>query len=119
MPPSSAEKSYSPEESQDLEKYLDIERGDVNQLSQSATQNDPMAVPQQQQQAQASQTSAAKQFDPVEFVRSMISAGFIPSKAQILNSNNNVSGPTDSSNTWFAIFLQRLIRQERFKKNKR
>lgn len=68
----------------------------------------PMNVPQinvlPQQQAQ---------IDPVQQVKSMISSGYTPSLALLQNAatlvkNNN----QDWADTWFAILLQKLIRQK-------
>jgi hypothetical protein len=117
MPPGSSEKSYTPESTQNLERYMEIERGDVSPVpSNNQTQQDPQqtghhATNHQQHQQQ-------KQFDPVEFVKSMISTGFTPTRAQIMNANNNLGGPQDSTNTWFAIFLQHLIKQDKLRRSK-
>lgn len=101
------ENNYSVEQG----KYLDIERGDI----------DPMVLAQNQAQNQFSttnqqQTKNQSQPDPLEFVRSMISTGFTPTPAQIASANNDLSGPDDSTNTWFAIFLQKLLRQAKIRK---
>jgi Holliday junction resolvasome RuvABC DNA-binding subunit len=91
------------------EKYLDIERGDI----------DPMQLQQNQAQNQLTQQQQSQQqFDPVVFVKNMISLGFTPSQAQIAGASANLSGPSDSTNTWFAIFLQKLMRQARAKRGK-
>jgi len=94
------------------EKYLDIERGDV----------DPMLLAQNQPQNQFSNQGSGNQqnknnnVDPMEFVRSMISTGFTPTPAQVASASNYLNGSNDSSNTWFAIFLQKLLRQAKIKR---
>lgn len=121
MPPSSTERGSSQEniESQnDFEKYLDIERGDVS-LPPSSSNNQNQSQPQPTSASTLTRSSQqTKQFDPVEFVKSMISAGFTPSKAQIGNASSFTDGPKDSTNTWFAMFLQKLITQEKNRRAK-
>lgn len=121
MPPVSPEQPYTPEDQQfpipPEEQYLDIERGDVDFGPQIA----PMGSNQQgQQTARQSQTQQPSQnqqpVDPVEIVKGMISAGFTPTRAQIMNASQNLSGPQESSNTWFAIFLKRLLEQKNKKR---
>jgi hypothetical protein len=122
MPPISTENSYTPENSiPSHERYLDIERGDVSPAP-PPQQNDDQTNQQQQQQTGNTQQSTPPQqqkpIDPVELVKGMISAGFTPTKAQIMNATNNLAGSNDSTNTWFAIFLQRLIKQEKLRRSK-
>lgn len=122
MPPRSLEQNYSttpeldpknPENSQEpVERYLDIERGDVNFMPQDNNGGQAQPVPSMQQQQQQS-------VDPVQLVQDMISAGFTPTRAQIANASGNLSGPKDSANTWFSIFLQRLLKQQKQKKKKK
>ncbi len=91
-------------------RYHDLERGDI----------DPMVLANTQAQNQFSQnntqSSSQSNFDPALFIKNLISAGFTPTKNQISNAPANLSGPADSTNTWFAIFLQKLMRQARQKK---
>lgn len=92
------------------QRYHDLERGDI----------DPMALQQNHAQnqlaAQAQQAQSQSNFDPVVFVKNMISNGFTPTQTQIAAASSNLSGPSDSTNTWFAIFLQKLMRQARQKR---
>lgn len=115
MSPESLE-SYNRNETQQNfggERYHDIERGDVDPMSLQSNQpvNQFSATPQNNTQQ--------NQFDPVMFVKSMISGGFTPTKAQIAAASANLGGPTDSTNTWFAIFLQKLMRQARQKRSEK
>lgn len=104
------------------EKFLNVERGDVDlgafhAASGNATSHVSSAM--QQNFIQANQSNAAKTgTDPVEFVKKLISTGFTPSRSQIINSSSLVNGPYDSANTWFALFLQRLLKQKRIKNKK-
>lgn len=113
MSPESVEgyNKISTENTAETEKYLDVERGDVDQmyLQQQHAQNQPV---QQNQQSQS-------HFDPVMFVKGMISSGFTPSPSQISAANANLSSDdTDSADHWFAIFLQRLMNQNKLKRRK-
>ncbi len=120
MPPVSSEQSYTPESlKKSKDQYMAVERGDVtpsppSNSSQSNSDNQQQGNTQQQKNGPQPQ----KQFDPVEFVKSIISSGFTPTKAQIMNAKNNTEGPQDSSNTWFAILLSRLIKQEKNRKSR-
>lgn len=121
MPPVSSENSYSPENPINRnEQFMEIERGDVQpapmQDDNTTTQNTNQNNQQSQQQQPVKQN---QQLDPVVFVKSMISAGFTPTRAQIVSATNHISGTQDSSNTWFAMFLQRLLRQYKLKKSKK
>ncbi len=102
---------YEGQQNLNRERYLDIERGDI----------DPMQLPQNHAQNQLGQPQANNSqggFDPVIFVKNMISSGFPPTRSQIANASTNLNGSSDSTNTWFAIFLQKLMRQARQKKSK-
>jgi len=118
MPPSTPENSNSNlnESYRPVETYHDVERTDAQHRNTGNFQNTT-----QQNTSQTSTTTSStsqKNIDPIEIIKKMISAGFTPTKAQIVNANSNASGASDSSNTWFALFLQRLIRQEKNRKNK-
>lgn len=91
------------------EKYLDIERGDIDPMQLQSNQAQNQLTQMQQQQA-------SQQVDPVQFVKNMISAGFTPTAAQITTAASNLTGPSDSTNTWFSIFLQKLMRQNKSRK---
>lgn len=102
----------SSESSPEKGKYLDIERGDVDQMYLQQSQ------PQNQQQTQ--QPVQQNQFDPVTFVKGMISTGFTPSPSQISSSNANLtSDDNNSADHWFAIFLQRLMSQAKVRRKKK
>ena len=94
------------------ERYMEIERGDVfdtnNQQNQSSI---PIVSSQPQPPAQ-------KQIDPVEIVKGLFSAGFTPTKAQIQSLQSQIQGPSNLTDTWFRIFLQRLIKQNKKKQKK-
>lgn len=104
MSPETLEKTtnFSPENRSDKEKFLDIERGDSTLFLQRDQNNN-----QQQTQQQSNQ------FDPVVFVKSMLSGGFTPSKQQIQIANSGAQFNTDSSEHWFGIFLLKIIHQEK------
>lgn len=91
------------------ERFHDLELGDVDQSQLQINQAQNQFTQQQQQ-------NNNQNVDPVEFIKKMISAGFTPSRAQISAAASNLSGPSESTNTWFAIFLQKILRQQ---KNKR
>ena len=114
MSPESVEgyNRYSSESNLGKEKYLDVERGDVDQayLQQSQVQHQITGQTNNQQQSH---------FDPVAFVKSMISTGYTPSPSQISSANANLSNDDkDSADTWFAFLLQRLLRQAKLKRRK-
>jgi hypothetical protein len=119
VPPRSPEQNYTDNnetgKSNDVEfeQYLDIERGDVDLTQQNA--NNASASPVQQTQVSPQQSNSP---DPVQIVQNMISAGFTPTRAQISNANAYLGGPADSSNTWFALFLQRLLKLRKIKGTK-
>lgn len=125
MPPSSPEFNTIKNENQDvpeLKPYLDIERGDVHTLPTNSNHDDTNS-PQHRASSHAHQNSVSqtnqadsKPLDPVALVKNLISTGFTPTPAQIAGANTNLSGSSDSSNTWFAIFLQRLIKQNKKRK---
>jgi hypothetical protein len=119
MSPESLEQGFPNTEGQQQKqekKYLDIERGDAFSVNNSANQNN-----QHQNSAQNNQKSQAQQkaVDPIEIVNSMISAGFTPTRSQISNAQANLAGSKESSNTWFAMLLQRLVKQKKIKDAKK
>jgi hypothetical protein len=88
-------------------QFLDIERGDIDPMSLSGTQA-------QNQLSSSAQTKP--KVDPLELVRGMISTGFTPTPTQLSGAADDIGGSNSSSNTWFAIFLQKLLRQSKGKK---
>jgi hypothetical protein len=130
MPPKSPEQlsNYETPDStpEDMRQYMQVERGDIHQVPAQSTndnqntQNSSGFVQQPNPQP-TNQSVQQKTLDPVDVVKSMISTGFTPTQMQISSANNNSSGPQDSSNTWFALFLQRLLKQRKTKnlKNRR
>lgn len=94
----------------EYEKYHHVELGDIDP-SQGQAQDFT-------QSNNSNNTLPTKQVEPLEIVKGMISAGFTPTKAQLNSSLANLSGPHDSPNTWFAFFLQKLIRQLKLKKSR-
>lgn len=95
----------------DIEKrYIDIERGDVVPFSIHQSQHNNQTPSQSSDRVTGVSQNKINVIDPLEIVRSMISAGFMPTRAQLANALNHSDGPIDSSNTWFAIFLQKLLR---------
>jgi Ca2+-binding EF-hand superfamily protein len=97
------------------ERYMDIERGDNfnttnSQLNQNSTQT--------QQTFPATTPPKQKPIDPVEVVKGLFSAGFTPTKAQIQSLQSQTDGPINLTDTWFKIFLQKLVRQNKKKQKK-
>ncbi len=117
MPPSSPEQNNLNENLVEVKPYLDIERTDSFAPSTNSVNNDDnnnsSTNTSNSTKTQISTQAAQKTIDPVELVKSMISSGFTPTKAQISNANNDLTGPKDSSNTWFAIFLKKIIDQNK------
>lgn len=119
MPPGSIERyNVSQSESNvsgqryiDNEKrYIDFERGDVVPFSIHQSQHNNQTPSQPSDRVTGVSQNKINVIDPLEIVRSMISAGFMPTRAQLANALNHSDGPINSSNTWFAIFLQKLLR---------
>ena len=91
---------------QNQEKYRPIELEQNLQKSISApttpTPTDPNITNAQNN----------NQIDPVQQVKSMISAGYTPSLDLIQHASDLVDmNSSDSSNVWFAVLLQKLIRE--------
>ena len=112
MPPGSGEHGYSNTEipQNNLEKYLDVEKGDSFDLTIGSTTSSNSSG---QNTTSIKSTEEVKIPDVVEVFKGMISTGFTPTKSQITDSRTN--GQANSSNTWFAIFLQRLLKQRKNK----
>lgn len=118
MSPESLEQNNNQSENlnQTEKKYLDIERGDIQHpQSNNSDQNQPNNSTSNNSQPTKPQTRKSTAADPVELFKNIISGGFIPSKAQIYNSNKYLKSSNDSSNKWFAIFLRSKIKQKRAK----
>lgn len=120
MPPASPENytdpiNEKPQNNEVNEDFLEIEKGDVDQTQSNSSNSNNI----QQDTAQPVPQNAAVQPDPVKLVQDMISAGFAPTRAQISSAKSNLTGPNDSSNTWFAIFLQKLLRQKKIDNTKK
>lgn len=106
------------EDFNDFEQYHEIEYGD------QFTDQDDDSNNQQKQNTHdlddintKNQTLPPKQIDPVEMFMQMISTGFTPTPAQISNATSNLSGPTNSSDTWFAHLLLKILKKRRKQKN--
>ncbi len=128
MEPKSFEQPYNnlvPESNANLPEHMKLERGDVDYNDpalQNQTNPNQQTTTQSQQQIPSSQQPLPTQqtkVDPVEIVKGMISTGFTPTQAQIMKAGSNISGPVDSSNTWFAVFLQRIVKQKKLKSVKK
>jgi hypothetical protein len=91
----------------DMDKYHNIELGDL----------DPFASKNNSQQLKSSQQqSQKKQPDVYELIKKMIETGFTPTKNQISNYSLGAGGfDPNSTNTWFRIFLSRLLARNRGK----
>ena len=98
--------SFNPNEFDKAEQSKNLElsaqqRKNLSQPLQDITQIDP------------SQSAPSTQVDdPVKQVKSMISAGYTPSIALIQSVQDLIKNKkTDWSDTWFAILLQKLLRE--------
>jgi hypothetical protein len=84
------------------QKYRQIEYDPAQIKNQSI--NKPVSNAQSQQAQQ-------QQIDPVQQVKSMISAGYSPSLGLLKNASDLLkTKKTDLSDTFFAILLQKLIK---------
>ncbi len=116
MPPRSPEQINIPESnSQDMEKekYLDVERGDVDLKQQNIQQS--ITSPVLTTPTNNTSTQAPTPPDPVQIVQKLISTGFTPTKAQIANAGDNLNAPNDDADHFFSQLLKRLIRLQKYK----
>ncbi|MFW5720676.1 MAG: hypothetical protein ACOCXT_06650 [Candidatus Dojkabacteria bacterium] len=119
MPPRSPEEGYENQITPEEEKYLQMERGDVD-LDPTSAQGQAQAQISAQNIPTNQQTPSSQsdnQNDPVEIFKRLISAGFTPTRQQIRLASSHISEDPERADYWATILLKKLIKQ--YKQNQK